>query len=168
MGLNDIITFYDDTPFPDPKKDGIDHINIYSAGKTKLGRMLSNFYHSEVTDEKYGTFQSLEGFWYWYFTGQQHEVLRTLHGYKAKKVGKRFFKDRIDINGTTDEMIEAQQHMMIQKVLQNESIKSELIKSELEFTHYYNYSGTQVFIDDIKWFTDTYEDIRKILKEGLV
>lgn len=165
MGLDDIITFYDDTPFPNPKNDGIDHINIYSAGKTKLGRMLSNFYHSEVQDDQYGTFQSLEGFWYWYFTGQQHEALRSLWGNKAKQYGKRFFMDRIDVNGMTSEMIEAQQHMMIQKVLQNENIKNELLKSDLEFTHYYNYSGTQVFIDDIKWFTDTYEHIRTILKE---
>jgi hypothetical protein len=29
--------------------DGVDHINVYSKGKTELGRMLSNFYPSPFT-----------------------------------------------------------------------------------------------------------------------
>jgi hypothetical protein len=35
--------------YTDPTTDGIDHINIYSKGYTKLGRLLSNFTKSEFT-----------------------------------------------------------------------------------------------------------------------
>ena len=47
-----------------PKQDGISHVNIYSQGKTELGRMLSNFYHYQVIT-KDGNFTSVEGYWYW-------------------------------------------------------------------------------------------------------
>ena len=32
----------------DPSKDGIDHINIYSKGKTELGKYLSNFTYAPI------------------------------------------------------------------------------------------------------------------------
>ena len=34
-----------------PKDDGITHINIYSQGKTQLGRFLSNFEPSPIETE---------------------------------------------------------------------------------------------------------------------
>jgi hypothetical protein len=44
------------------KDDGITHINIYSKGKTELGRWLSNFtYHPIETED--GKFDSVEGYW---------------------------------------------------------------------------------------------------------
>lgn len=53
--------------------DGVDHINIYSKGKTTLGRCLSNFANlgvdfalgdlEEFAD--YGKFATLEGLWYY-------------------------------------------------------------------------------------------------------
>jgi hypothetical protein len=70
---------------PDPKQDSVSHINIYSKAATQLGRMLSNFYHAAFEYGKYGYFESVEGFWYYYFTGQKHEHLRTLYGIAAKK-----------------------------------------------------------------------------------
>lgn len=40
--------------------DGIDHINIYSKGKTTLGRMLSNFACTPFTHPEDGKFASIE------------------------------------------------------------------------------------------------------------
>ena len=51
--------------YTDSTTDGIDHINIYSKGYTKLGRLLSNFTKSEFTHPIYGHFMSVEGFWYY-------------------------------------------------------------------------------------------------------
>lgn len=48
----------------DYKKDGVDHINIYSKGKTSLGRFLSNFAQADIETED-GNFASIEGYWYW-------------------------------------------------------------------------------------------------------
>ena len=46
-----------------PLNDGVDHINIYSRGKTQLGRMLSNFYLSPFNHPVYGGFNTVEGFY---------------------------------------------------------------------------------------------------------
>ena len=48
-----------------PENDGIDHINVYSKGKTVLGRALSNFSYSRIRIPFLGTFLSVEAFWYW-------------------------------------------------------------------------------------------------------
>ena len=48
-----------------PMQDGITHINIYTQGKTQLGRALSNLFDCEFTVPGYGDFKSLEGFWYY-------------------------------------------------------------------------------------------------------
>jgi hypothetical protein len=43
----------------DYKKDGIDHINVYSKGKTPLSRFLSNFAEADLETED-GNFASIE------------------------------------------------------------------------------------------------------------
>ena len=47
-----------------PQNDGITHINVYSKGKTTLGRWLTNFAHTPI-DTIDGHFESIEGYWYW-------------------------------------------------------------------------------------------------------
>lgn len=154
MGL---IEFYDEVP--NPAMDGIDHINIYSRGKTKLGRMLSNFYHSEVHSDEYGTFQSLEGFWYWYFSISKDDNLRNLVGAKAKRYGQTLERTEF-----VPEAIPVMESMMIAKVMQNENIYNELKSSTLPFTHYYVYDSVRMTIDNVSWFTEAYEKIREIIK----
>lgn len=70
----------------DPNEDGVTHINIYSQGKTELGRMLSNFYKCRI-DTKDGVFNSVEGYWYWLGIEdcKEKDALKTLSGYQAKK-----------------------------------------------------------------------------------
>lgn len=66
--------------------DGITHINVYSKGKTELGRLLSNFSHTPF----YGNdilFNSVEGWWQWFTTGKEYDYLKYLYGFKAKKRG---------------------------------------------------------------------------------
>ena len=60
-----------------PSTDGIDHINIYSKGKTSLGRWLSNFAKSPIETED-GHFDSIEGYWYWYWLSSKDDTLRAL------------------------------------------------------------------------------------------
>lgn len=48
-----------------PELDGIDHINVYSQGKTKLGRLLSNFANTPFEIPGLGRFQSVESYWYY-------------------------------------------------------------------------------------------------------
>ena len=65
--------------------DGVHHINVYSKGKTEIGRWLSNFSYSPI-QTKNGNFESIEGYWYWITT--LNDRLRELHGFPAKKLGK--------------------------------------------------------------------------------
>ena len=68
-----------------PELDGITHVNIYSKGKTDLGRFLTNFAHTPITLSE-GTFQSIEGYWYW--LGSHDDRLKALHGFEAKQFGR--------------------------------------------------------------------------------
>lgn len=66
------------------KTDGLDHINIYSKGKTILGKYLSHFTKVKIRTIYHGTFLSVEGYWYWLLT--RNDNLRSLYGFEAKKV----------------------------------------------------------------------------------
>lgn len=72
-----------------PETDGVDHINIYSKGKTELGRMLSNFYKYRIDTED-GVFYSVEAYWAWLSVPDdcpERNELRKMYGYFAKKKG---------------------------------------------------------------------------------
>ena len=116
-----------------PLNDGVDHINIYSRGKTQLGRMLSNFYPLPFNHPVYGGFNTVEGFYYYVSTGFKHEVLRTLSGFEAKKFGKSLERTKLeDFENIIRKAIRL-------KIYQNETLKSLLKASSLPFGHYYFY-----------------------------
>ena len=142
-----------------PKQDGISHVNIYSQGKTELGRMLSNFYHYQVIT-KDGNFTSVEGYWYWLGIEDctEKEVLRNLYGYNAKKTGndlKGRFKERFD-KDFERKIINA----IWYKVKRNLNLFTPDV-SALPFEHYYNFGGKIV---DVKskylWMIDSIDKMR--------
>lgn len=119
-----------------PKDDGKTHINIYSKGRTPLGRMLSNFalYPIETED---GRFNTIEGYWYWLGCGE--ESLRDLTGYEAKKIGSQ--KRHPDWKKTAEFEQKILKAVRI-KIETYPEIKKALLMSELPFTHYYEWEGT--------------------------
>lgn len=157
---------FEKTPLYNPDDDGIKHINIYSQGRTELGRMLSNFYHSPFTFEPYGTFQSAEGFYFWYLTGQVHHELKYMYGAEAKKAGTKYRTERLDVLGLTEDDLKVMMQMLVHKVLQNENILSLLKSSTLPFCHYYSYKERVVIPNGVDWLSGLYEDIRTALCDG--
>lgn len=149
----------------DPSDDGFTHLNIYSKANTKLGRDLSNFAYYPFTLEPYGRFASVEGFWYWYLTGQKHDDLRTLSGSKAKKVGQGYNGDREE-SVLSEETIGVMQDAMVAKVMQHPELSDRLKNSTLPFTHYYVYGGKVVMVQGSEWFNDTFENIRTALRDN--
>lgn len=145
--------------------DGIDHINIYSKGKTELGRALSNFALTPFKYEPYGRFQSVEGFWYWYLTGQKHDQFRNLYGWQAKEEGKKYRNDRVDKEGIRPEGREILLEAIRCKLRQNKHILKLLAASELPFRHYYDYNGKIVELPQYQWIVDEFERLRSILKD---
>jgi len=137
-------------------EDGKTHINIYSKGKTELGRLLSNFAYSPFECEE-GKFYSIEGYWYW--LGTRDEVLKTLSGYQAKKYGQSLnriykvkdFEDKIRI-------------AMVLKVNSNPKLFDLLLDSDLPFTHYYVFNGYRKDAGH-EWIVQYWELIRKRIKD---
>lgn len=149
-----------------PNDDGVTHINIYSRGKTELGRSLSHFAHTPFIHPFFGPFTSVEGFWYYIKSRPLDERLRTLWGAQAKMYGKNlkhcivphFHEIILDVNW--------------HKCVQNEPIRQMMKKSTLPFDHYFVYGKEplikQVYIDNLSWLKTGFERIRQAIKKDEV
>lgn len=118
-----------------PLTDGIDHINIYSKGKTELGHLLSNFSFSPFKHPEYGKFVSIEGFWHWLSTGQKEDKLRELYGYQAKELGKNL--QTVEVKDFYFQITKALRY----KINQDKHLRKLLYESVLPFKHYYTYGN---------------------------
>lgn len=126
--------------------DGIDHINIYSKGKTEIGRWLSNFAYSPVQTE-HGWFDSLEGYWYWQTT--LNDRLREVHGFPAKKLGKESEK----IIEISDEVFKSKICKALDAKLKTRP-KWVAEQCNLPLKHYYEYGGKRVEKQEYNWITE--------------
>lgn len=141
--------------------DGKDHINIYSKGKTTLGRFLSNF-HRELLPTRYGQFMSIEGLWYWmglslWWDEPEVQTLRELSGNAAKLKGQEL---RARYGQTThgdfqDAIIRASET----KLVQNTDMFKLYVENELPFSHYYNFKGNYVFPNTNKFQMDWFNRV---------
>ena len=148
----------------DPKEDGVTHINIYSKGNTELGRLLSNMAEVGFDHPVAGYFRSMEGFWYYYFTGSQHDEFKVMSPWECKKTGKLLRDDRIDKEGISDYDKAIILQAIGYKIKQSTEIIGLMLDSVLPFTHYYNYGGRVITLPHYNWMVDEFERIRKILK----
>jgi len=137
----------------DPENDGYTHINVYSKGRTQLGRMLSNFAATPFEIEGL-TFASVEAWWYWQMMEKDDAHLRTLTGWQAKKYGKNLW---LPHKAPTKAALK---RVYLRKVQKHKGIFSLLIHSELPLEHYYVYFGKAV---DTKWLwtAKLWEEIRQ-------
>jgi hypothetical protein len=118
-------------PEIDDNDDGKKFINIYSKGRTKLGKMLSHFYHSPFEHPTLKHFNSMEGFWHYVGGDVKDERLRTVPGWQAKKIGKDITKSyKADFQKLIMEGNRC-------KIEANEELKKLFIESTLPFVHYY-------------------------------
>lgn len=154
----------------DPSEDGITHINVYSKGKTELGRLLSNFGHTPFKHPDYGYFSSVEAFWYWLSLGKQHDNLRSLYGYQAKKEGgtlrealEKQGNKKPEIKGFKAEIKKA----ILCKIEQNDRLSSLLKNSTLPLTHYYVWGDEKdyriTYPEAYAWIHEYISDVRDFL-----
>lgn len=145
-----------------PQNDGVDHLNIYSKARTKLGRLLSNFAHTPFSCED-GDFESVEGYWYWLScpATKEREVLRTLHGYMAKQKGKELRGVDFPVD---DEFRQKIRKAITAKLMRHRDILEMLVKSDLPLVHYYCYGqdpNMKVVADGKSdWLIEFIEQIR--------
>lgn len=165
----------------DYKKDGIDHINIYSKAKTPLGKFLSNFAHAEIETED-GEFVSVEGYWYWLLCGnetktvtRERESLRLVFGYDAKNLGRKILEahgpatiadgklvtldeKKVDSEPDFQRKIKAAIKFKIEN---NPKYKTELAKCTLPFEHYYVFYGKVKEPSSHHWIIEYIDELRK-------
>lgn len=145
----------------DPRNDGVDHINIWSRGRTKFGRWLSNFAYSPFTHPTYGWFASMEAYYYYIATGSKHEGLRKLFGREAKMVGKTF--PRVTVEYFEDIMMEGIEW----KALCNPFCLNAVRGNYLRYTHYFYFGQSDTpnikIIEDGKswWLMCGWEEVRR-------
>jgi hypothetical protein len=155
-----------EVPTHNPLEDGISHINVYTKGRTRLGRLLTNLADVQLKHPTYGMFRTAEGLWYYLKTGCKHESLRAMTGFEAKKYGNTLevvwnqdFKEQFLLG------IRA-------KVERNVELFDLLKGSDLPFAHYYYYGSPYadnppkvVYPRDSDWQMEFFEELRKELKE---
>lgn len=138
-----------------PDNDGITHVNVYSKGRTTLGRFLSNFALSPITTED-GDFKSIEGYWYWLSTGDDR--LRRMSGYQAKKLGRELRgKDWEESPEFKRKIISA----ISVKLLSNPHMLFNLKSLEIPLAHYYVMGGKVIEPAGGAWVIDFLESVRQ-------
>lgn len=149
-----------------PANDGVNHINVYSKGLTKLGRGLSNFASIPFDHPVDGRCASVEGYWYFLKTGRLYPHLKELSGVSAKKEGKKY--PSIELS---DFIIQIKQAITC-KILQNEKLREDVKASTLPFVHYYVYYGAHgdfkvIPVGGDQWMMEHLEAIRADLRESI-
>lgn len=139
-------------------KDGVDHINVYSKGKTEYGKYLSNFYPCFVDVKNTGVFKTIEGYWFWLQT--HDERLKTLDGYQCKILGSVL--ERKFLSAKSDEF-----KLKILSVCQQKfdkwALKDEFLLSSLPLVHYYENSSGDPDVKTSMDFILNYYDSRRIM-----
>lgn len=149
--------------------DGIDHINVYSRGRTEIGRMLSNFYRSPFTHPKHGRFESIEGYWYWLSTGMQFDALRQIYGFHAKKVGREY-RSKAERGTVRRDPLSFERNIkkaMLCKIEQNPDIARRLKENTLPLEHYYLYGKDEDVVripEKTRWVIDYLEALGRYLR----
>lgn len=147
----------------DPNEDGVTHINIYSKGKTELGRLLSNFAYTPVDLGPDGKFNSLEGYWYWLSSKKDKKAdeLRKLYGWQAKALGRKLKIPDYPEPSHIDKQLEFMRsfkYAMYDKLTQTPGLTELLKNSTLQFKHYYVYGGKVIDeTENSQWMIEFWE-----------
>lgn len=117
-------------------KDGINHINVYSRGKTVIGRELSNFALTPFEHPVHGVFDSVEGYWYW--LTRLDDRLREVSGVEAKELGRSLPKRRSYDGPELSALFQFRITQALDaKLDRHPEIMQRLTASRLPFVHYY-------------------------------
>jgi len=153
--------------------DGQEHINIYSKGKTLLGRKLSNFAECNIELEHMGkkvNFKTIEGYWFfmkaYLATGQSFYEYATYEGWEAKKFGTEKSKYLKPLNIKQKEIFAKMiKKAFVKKIQKDKNLVELMIENDLKYVHYYNYGGAIKVFNDVDWLIDFIQDVANGLKK---
>ena len=160
--------------------DGKTHINIYSGGKTPLGRFLSNFTYSP-TETPHGTFNSLEGYYHYlkstlaimgspnsdelfYQYNEALYQLRLATGKSAQHFG-RVLRQQLMANGVwfddTQSIIKNELFVeALKNKISSSGYRNVFLASTLPFTHYYLFGNSINFKPHYNDLSDVVTELR--------
>lgn len=142
-----------------PCEDGVTHINVYSKGRTEMGRWLSNFAHTPFLHPTDGVFSSIEGYWYWLSCAHpRREELRAAHGVQAKQLGRLL--RGADWPRIPDFQTKIKQAIRL-KFTYHPAWLVAFQRTTLPLAHYYVYSGGIHVVYEGQWILDEMDAIRK-------
>lgn len=146
---------------PNPADDGVHNINVWTNGKTRLGRLLTHLSDLSVDDPRYGRFSCGEGLYYYIKTGCVHEELRTMSGYEAKRYGQTLPRGRwvTDFWGEIKIANRA-------RIDQHPELRDLVEESTLPFEHYYVYQNKVVVPRGSAQYCKMLEEIRADIFNG--
>lgn len=152
-----------------PNEDGISHINVYSKGKTELGRLLTNFAETPFKHPELGYFRTMESYWYYLKTGKVFENIRDMDGYTAKKFGRKVLPktNNNEKREISDDFKEKIREGIRCKLKQNKKILKMLVQNDLPLSHYYVYGNTVKPLPEFDWILEEIERIKEITIEYL-
>lgn len=149
-----------------PSEDGITHINIYTRGKTPLGRKATNLADIPTYHPTLGSFRTVEGLYYFCKTGKTDDQYRVISGFDAKKLGQsqpmvwnKDFQKEVRV-------------AIIYKVMHSEEILSLLKQADptIPFTHYYYYGTSDNPVvrqpKGHEWQVELWEAMRSVVQRG--
>lgn len=151
----------------DPNEDGVSHINVYSKGKSKLGRLLSNFADTpfNLNGVRYAC---VEAFWYVtkmrnankgtltpVFSEEEIVAMAGRKGYDAKTVFKAYKRGEKADEPTAEELKQAYQA----KLAAHPEIGQLLKGNNLPLAHYYMYKDKMVAADNYLWTAELWNKI---------
>ena len=147
-------------------QDGIDHINIYSKGKSTLGKRLTNMFPFNFTFDGL-IFKSVEHAWHYYkFIDYNPDVatqiFETNSPYDALKIARANATEDTSSVVLTNEFRSLIKEVIKQRIMEDESLIILLRNSWLPFEHYYVYGADKIQdqSDKYAWLIYIFDDIR--------
>ncbi len=151
--------------FPNPlilKGDGVDHINVWDAAVTELGKILSHSYKFEFHHTMFGKFKTMESFWFYVRSKERDDQIRSLSGRPLKE----FVNNKLTICQITNfKAIVMDTHW--QRIRSSQPLMDEIKNSTLRFDCYYVNANSQIPTRPTmyKWICLGLEEIRNAIKE---
>jgi hypothetical protein len=143
-------------------EDGVDHINVGLAAKTRLGQELDLYSNISVHHPELGRFQSVAGLVNWVRSDPHNDGFRNLWGDKVRQAARR--EKMAPRRGIR--VIAADAAYL--RIMQHPELKQELTQSTLPFTNYFHYGEFSIrkTASEAFWYVDVLEEIRRVLVEG--
>ncbi len=149
-------------PLSTRKVDGVDHLNIWESGKTKLGKFLAIASPNPFVHPVFGPFNSVECFWHYIRSQERDDRLRTMSSAAVRKFSRRLK------TAHTPNFYAVIMYAVWHKLSTNKQMIERLRTNDLPLDMYYIFrdSGLPIRSTSIVWMMPGFVEIEKAVKEN--